>query len=208
MSVEVTFLLPNYIVRNATGGLLLGDFNNWNAELGFPLTRTEDGSLTVTISLQPGQTYQYRYLLDDGRWENDDNARYYSAAEGLHVENCVVTAPEKEEKTPVAKAKKAAPKKAATKKTAKPKAAAAQKDDLVKIEGIGKQIASLLNKNGILSYSQLSKSSAKKLKEILEAAGPKFNIHQPGSWPKQAKLAAAAKWEELEALQKELKGGK
>ncbi|MCP9751523.1 isoamylase early set domain-containing protein, partial [Ferruginibacter sp. HRS2-29] len=83
MSTQVTFLLPNYIVQHATGGLLLGDFNNWNAELGFPLELTEDGSLQTTISLQPGQTYQYRYLLNDGRWENDDRAHSYSAAEGM-----------------------------------------------------------------------------------------------------------------------------
>ncbi|MCP9750367.1 DUF4332 domain-containing protein [Ferruginibacter sp. HRS2-29] len=213
MSTQVTFLLPNYIVQHATGGLLLGDFNNWNAELGFPLELTEDGSLQTTISLQPGQTYQYRYLLNDGRWENDDRAHSYSAAEGMFIENCVIHVTEQAETvtdTPVIK--KATPKKAVAKKAAPAKKAtpapSVEKADLTKIEGIGKQIATLLNKNGILTYSQLSKASAKKLKEILDAAGPKFNVHVPASWPKQAKLAAAAKWEELETLQKELKGGK
>jgi hypothetical protein len=33
-------------------------------------------------------------------------------------------------------------------------------------------------------------------------------MHNPGTWPKQAKLAADGKWEELETLQKQLKGGK
>jgi hypothetical protein len=33
-------------------------------------------------------------------------------------------------------------------------------------------------------------------------------MHNPGSWPKQAKLAAEAKWEDLELLQNHLKGGK
>ncbi len=59
-----------------------------------------------------------------------------------------------------------------------------------------------------MTFKDLSKISVKKLKGILEAAGSKFQVHDPASWPKQAKLAAAAKWEELEELQKELTGGK
>ncbi len=207
MATEVKFLLPNYIAKGATGGLLLGDFNNWNLELGFPLTQTEDGSLTVTISLQPGQTYQYRYFLSDGRWENDDSAKYYATAEGMYVENCVVEVFEDVIET-AAPVKKVAVKKTSPKKTVKAAKPSAEKEDLAKIEGIGKQIATLLNKNGVLTYAQLAKSTAKKLKEILETGGAKFNVHDPASWPKQAKLAAAGKWEELEKLQGELKGGK
>ena len=48
----------------------------------------------------------------------------------------------------------------------------------------------------------------KSLKEILEAGGNKFSMHNPGTWPKQAKLAAEGKWEDLELLKKHLKGGK
>jgi hypothetical protein len=33
-------------------------------------------------------------------------------------------------------------------------------------------------------------------------------MHDPTSWPKQAKLAAAGKWNELDELQKELVAGK
>ena len=84
----------------------------------------------------------------------------------------------------------------------------ANPDDLTKIEGIGKMIAALLAAESILTFKDLSKISAKKLKGILEVAGNKFQVHDPASWPKQAKLAAADKWEELEVLQKELTGGK
>ena len=82
------------------------------------------------------------------------------------------------------------------------------KDDLTKVEGIGTKIEELLNRSGISSYKQLSKSTIKKLKQVLEDAGSKFSMHNPGTWPKQAKLAADGKWEELTAWQKELKGGK
>ena len=43
---------------------------------------------------------------------------------------------------------------------------------------------------------------------ILDAAGPSFQIHDPGTWPAQARLADQGKWEELKQLQDELKGGK
>ena len=93
-------------------------------------------------------------------------------------------------------------------KAAKAEKAEPAADDLTKIEGVGKKIAALLAAENILSFKELSKISVKKLKGILEVAGSKFQVHDPTSWPKQAKLAAAGKWEELEELQKELIGGK
>jgi len=83
-----------------------------------------------------------------------------------------------------------------------------QADDLTKIEGIGKKIASLLAKENIKTYKDLAKCSIKKLQLILDTAGSKFNVHDPATWPKQAKLAAAGDWETLTSLQEELKGGK
>ena len=90
----------------------------------------------------------------------------------------------------------------------KAKASKAVKDDLTKIEGIGPKIAGLLNDAGIHTFAALSKASNKKLKDILEAAGSRYRMHDPGSWPRQSKLAAAGKWEELQKLQDELDGGK
>jgi len=33
-------------------------------------------------------------------------------------------------------------------------------------------------------------------------------MHDPGSWPRQSRLAADGKWNELEKLQDELDGGR
>jgi predicted flap endonuclease-1-like 5' DNA nuclease len=105
--------------------------------------------------------------------------------------------------------KKEATKKATPKKTVKPAdKKAAVTDDLRKVEGIGKKIASLLNKAGIVTYKDLAKSTIKNLNSILAEAGNEYKMHNPGSWPKQAKLAASSKWEELAILQKQLKAGK
>lgn len=93
-----------------------------------------------------------------------------------------------------------------TESNGKPKVAV--KDDLKKIEGIGPKIAELLNNAGIQTFKKLSKTDVKDIKEILLNAGSRFQMHDPGSWPKQAGLAAAGKWDELAVLQEVLDGGK
>jgi 1,4-alpha-glucan branching enzyme len=55
---------------------LCGDFNNWDTS-SHPMKQLKDGSFSLTISLEPGQEYRYRYLADDKRWENDWNADAY-----------------------------------------------------------------------------------------------------------------------------------
>lgn len=198
MGKKVTFTLAADVVAGATSGLLLGEFNNWDYNNGVTLKKQKDGSMKATTTLEGGRTYQYRYLLNDGRWVNDERAENFVHISDFQVENCVITVPaEAEVKTP--KVKKAA---------AKPKAEAKVADDLTKIEGIGKKINELLAAENIINFKDLSKCSAKKLKGILDAAGNKFKMHDPTTWPDQAKLAAAGKWTELEELQKELSGGK
>lgn len=81
-------------------------------------------------------------------------------------------------------------------------------DDLEIVEGIGPKIAQLLRDAGIGTWEQLSMTSPYRLREILDAGGPQYNIHDPESWPKQADLAAQEKWDDLKALQDELIGGR
>lgn len=211
MATKVTFTLSAEIISGATGGVVLGEFNDWDDSKGIILKKQKDGSFKATALLAPGKMYQYRYLLNDGRWVNDERAEQYVHADGYHVENCVVIVPAAVEKLPkatkvVKEPKQPKEKKAVVKPVTATETVAA--DDLTKIEGIGKKINELLAAAQIVSFKDLSKASAKKLKGILEAAGNKFKMHDPATWPKQAKLAAAGKWEELEVLQKELTGGK
>ena len=71
---EVTFELPADV--NAQTACVVGEFNDWNVESN-PMTRGKDGSFSVIVSLKVGQAYRFRYLLDDGRWENDPAADAY-----------------------------------------------------------------------------------------------------------------------------------
>lgn len=82
------------------------------------------------------------------------------------------------------------------------------KDDLKKIEGVGPKIEQLLNEGGINSYEDVINSTIDDIKDILLKAGPTYAVHDPTTWAEQASLAASGKWDELESLQDELKGGK
>ena len=98
--------------------------------------------------------------------------------------------------------KKEAPKKAAPKKAAAKKATS-KGDDLKKVEGIGPKIAEIFNNAGINTFAELAGTKVEKLEEILAAAGSRYASKKPGSWPKQAKMAADGKWDELKAWQDE-----
>ncbi|GGI56096.1 50S ribosomal protein L21 [Winogradskyella haliclonae] len=111
--------------------------------------------------------------------------------------------PKAEVKAAAPKAEKAAPKKAAAKPAAKK--ATGKADDLKKIEGIGPKIASTLVEAGIATFADLAKAKPAKISEII--AGVRGN-HVTDTWPKQAKLAADGKWDELKKWQDELDGGK
>lgn len=198
---KVTFLLPSYIVKGADSGVLLGDFNNWNIERAIELTKTANGDLTATVELISGEFYEYRYFLSDGRWENDDNAQSYHGTSVDGVENCVVFVSAAEE---YQTEQKKAIKKTAKKAVAKPAAAKVEKtagttkkintakEDLSLLEEISKSTADILNQKGINTFSRLSKSTIKSLKEILEEAGPKYEKLNPSAWPKAAKAHLAA----------------
>ena len=82
------------------------------------------------------------------------------------------------------------------------------KDDLKKIEGIGPKIEELLNSHGINSYHDLAISSKDIIKQYLDDAGPQFRVHEPETWPQQAKLASEASWDELEKYQDSIINGR
>ena len=85
---------------------------------------------------------------------------------------------------------------------------AAPADDLSKIEGIGPAIQGHLNAAGIVSFAQLASTSVDDIRGLLEAAGGAFTGHDPTTWPQQAAMAAEGRWEELQAWQIELNGGR
>jgi predicted flap endonuclease-1-like 5' DNA nuclease len=83
-----------------------------------------------------------------------------------------------------------------------------KENDLKIVEGIGPKIEELFNTSGILTWKALSETSVDRLREILNKAGERFQIHDPGTWPSQSKLAYEGKWKELKDWQDSLDGGR
>ncbi|WP_018674781.1 50S ribosomal protein L21 [Riemerella columbina] len=96
--------------------------------------------------------------------------------------------------------------------TAKPKTTAKKAtkkgDDLTVIEGIGPKVAELFAEAGIKSYADLAKKTKEELEAILDPNGAVYAAMDPTTWPQQAQLAADGKFDELETLKGQLKGGK
>ncbi len=81
-------------------------------------------------------------------------------------------------------------------------------DDLKKIEGIGPKIEQVLKNAGVRTFKELATTPSEQLKEILAAAGKRFRLADPTTWPRQAALAADGKWRELQDYQDALQGGR
>lgn len=70
--------------------LLVGEFNDWDMGAAVPLVRNKKGVYRVTVDLEPGRDYQFRYLVNGERWCNDWHADGY-VANSLGADNCIVS---------------------------------------------------------------------------------------------------------------------
>ncbi len=83
----------------------------------------------------------------------------------------------------------------------------AVKEDLTKIEGVGPKTKELLYAAGIYNFAQLSKTDASRVQEILNDAGDRFKLINPGTWARQAGMADRGEWDTLDKYQDWLIGG-
>jgi len=85
----VTFTVSPEAAQGAKQINIAGDFNSWSSTIT-PLTKAADGSFSVKLELDVNREYQFRYLLDNSRWENDWNADKYVPAPYSNADNSVV----------------------------------------------------------------------------------------------------------------------
>lgn len=83
-----------------------------------------------------------------------------------------------------------------------------KQDDLKIVEGIGPKIEGLFHNFDIKTWKVLSEASVKKCQEVLDSGGERYRMHDPKSWPRQAKMAYKGEWKKLAKWQDEHKGGK
>ena len=86
---RVTFRLPNAAAPDAKSVCVVGDFNNWNIHAN-PMKKLKDGDYTIKLDLETGREYQFRYLIDESKWENDWNADKYAKSPYGDSDNSVV----------------------------------------------------------------------------------------------------------------------
>jgi 1,4-alpha-glucan branching enzyme len=67
-TTKVTFELPAEYGGEQV--CLCGEFNAWAPD-ATPMTRRKDGRFSTTLTLQQGQSYRYRFLVDGERWVDD-----------------------------------------------------------------------------------------------------------------------------------------
>ncbi len=71
--VKVTFVLPPEVAAETIH--LVGEFNDW--QTSHAMRRQKDGGWRITLDLEPGRGYQFRYLVDGHKWLNEPRADKY-----------------------------------------------------------------------------------------------------------------------------------
>jgi 1,4-alpha-glucan branching enzyme len=86
---KVTFRLPNIAAIDAKSVCIVGDFNDWGIHAN-RMKKLRSGDYTITLELEPEREYQFRYLVDEYRWENDWNADRYVKSPYGDSDNSVI----------------------------------------------------------------------------------------------------------------------
>jgi 1,4-alpha-glucan branching enzyme len=73
---KVTFTLPKEAAPDAETVCVMGEFNNWSCD-AHPMTRRKNGDFFISLDLEKGRSYRFRYLIDGWKFENDWQADRY-----------------------------------------------------------------------------------------------------------------------------------
>lgn len=84
--VKVTFVMPYSEGQAALS--VVGDFNDWQPG-ATKMVKRNNGTCSVSISLDAGKRYLFRYFGEDGVWVNDEAADAYEVSEH-GSDNCVL----------------------------------------------------------------------------------------------------------------------
>ena len=79
--VQLTFVLPK---EEAPAGRVsvVGDFNDWTPGV-HTLVKRSNGTRSVRIPVEPGETYRFRYLAEGGVWFDDPAVEVREAQDGV-----------------------------------------------------------------------------------------------------------------------------
>lgn len=83
-----------------------------------------------------------------------------------------------------------------------------KQDDLKIVEGIGPKIEGLFHNFNIRTWKALAETSVDTCQEVLNSGGKRYRLHDPASWPMQAKMAYEGHWKQLAEWQEKHRAGK
>lgn len=75
-SCRVTFKYTPPESMNVENVYLVGEFNDWDQEQ-YKMKERKAGYYSTTISLSPGESYRFKYLVNGVHWINDNDADGY-----------------------------------------------------------------------------------------------------------------------------------
>jgi 1,4-alpha-glucan branching enzyme len=70
--VRVTFRVSQHIWADHIA--LIGEFNDWDAHSHLLCQSNYDGEWRISLELEAGRFYRFRYLVDGEEWMGDDRA--------------------------------------------------------------------------------------------------------------------------------------
>jgi len=86
---KVTFQIPAEVLAGSKKAAVAGDFNNWSIDANpFKIVK---GVGSVSMELPIGKEYQYKFIIDEYRWENDAEADRYISNEFGEANSVVET---------------------------------------------------------------------------------------------------------------------
>jgi len=86
---KVRFKLVKDHASTANQVNLAGDFNNWNIN-SIPMKKQKNGEFSVSVDLEKGREYQFRYLIDGRKWANEPEADKHVPNEFQEMNSVVI----------------------------------------------------------------------------------------------------------------------
>ena len=87
---KVTFRVSVEEALGATAIFLVGEFNNWS-KTSASMKPLKKGGFVLTLDLDTGREYQFRYFFDRIIWKNDPDADRYVHSSYGDCDNSVVS---------------------------------------------------------------------------------------------------------------------
>ena len=86
---KVTFKVLKKDIGSARSVKIIGEFNNWDLDAPV-MKKLKNGDFLYNIDLSKDQAYQFRYLVDNEKWLNDENADAYLPSPFPGIDNSVI----------------------------------------------------------------------------------------------------------------------